>query len=95
MTYTEKRLEEFKELLFEYGFNRFDENGMQNDEDLTKLHNFLSTKITQALAEERERVRGILKKYKDAYHYDKDFLREITRIEPDILSSLDNPLTDK
>lgn len=33
-------------------------------------------------------IMAIIKKYKDAYHYDKDFLREIAKIEPDLLNFL-------
>jgi len=60
------------------------------------VRRFLSTKINQALAEDREKVRGEIKKL-DNYKMTKPWsgIVETFIVKSDLLSSLDKPLPDK
>ena len=64
MTYTEKKLEEFDEKFTEVSC----ECGARDLFDFTELKVFLTTSITQAVAEERERVRGEIEGMKNKKH---------------------------
>jgi len=88
MTNTEKILEEFDEI-----FPTFN-GGKKAIRGLVK--SFLTTKIAQAIAEDREKVRGEIKKL-DNYKMTKPWsgIVETFIVKSDLLSSLDKPLPDK
>ena len=68
MTITDKRLELFREKIKTYdkdgGFIVYVEDEDNQDFDVELIEKFLSTSIQQAIAEERERVRGEIEKMK-------------------------------
>ena len=98
MTYTDKILEEFDE---ECCYNLYTGKGYEKamygkDQYSTKtFRQFLSEKLDQALAEERERVRGEIEKL-DNYKMAKPWsgIVETFIVKSDLLSSLDKPLPD-
>jgi len=108
MNYTEKRLEEFRKRTdmpqrFEdiekslYCGEKYPESEYELSE--TKLEEFLAESIAQAIAEDRERVRGVIEKLYEEFSVhpnenDREYMVERFRLFTDkILSSL--PLTDK
>jgi len=82
MTNTEKRLEEYCK---KFGLCK-EKGTCQCKEELK----FIADLITQALAEDRERVREIIK---EKGHQQEDGTIWVNM--DDLLSSLDKPLTDK
>jgi len=97
MTYTEKRLEEFDERLKEFVPTNTEQDIYLLAED---FKSFLSTSISQAIAEERERVveammmKGIEAKMTPFQTTVNQYLRNRAE-EIGIDLSLDKPLTDK
>jgi len=110
MNYTEKRLAEFDKRTdmperFEdieqslYGDEEYPEG--KYELSLTKLESFLAESIHQALAEEREGVRGLIEKEK-GYAVEQlktetvgeviDYLRGKRNLATDLLASLDTNL---
>jgi len=96
MTNTEKILEEFDEI-----FPTFN-GGKKAIRGLVK--SFLTTKIAQAIAEDRERVGGEIEKFRTKLEWagiqtspESDQRKEYIKLDKyldDLLSSLDKPLTD-
>jgi len=95
MTYTEKRFEDYLETVcFEANPSVLDDDmpdffdtwlGNQDVEDMIRhCNNFLSTSISQALAEERERVRDMTYTEKRLEEFDEKFDRVV----------LENPFSD-
>jgi len=110
MTNTEKKFEDYLETIcFEANPMVLDDDmpdffdtwlGNQDVEDMIRhCNNFLSTSITQALAEERERMREKANKLRKDHsfkvHEVEDIAKEAYNQALDDLSSLDKPLTDK
>jgi len=96
MTYTEKRLESLEQSVKEvtdYGFN--DEYGYYNDW-ADGVRPILEKAIAQAIAEERERVRGVIEIIKQKYNKIPTSVVnvKIMGVFCEILASLDKPLTD-
>ena len=91
MTYTEKRLKEFDETISNV-------MGICTIDSL-RIKDFLTESITQAIAEERERVRGIIDWELTPHGYESDdkymehFACELKeKYKNKILSSLDKPI---
>lgn len=59
-----------------------------SDGQKERVRKFISSLLLSERQKLVKKVEGVLEKYKNAYHYDKDFLREIARIEPEILEIL-------
>jgi len=117
MTYTEKVLAEFEETMIEDWLDadshsnklpaKFNFADCQLIGELLnpRLKSFLATSISQAVAEERARVRAIINKLptvnvKTYEEYGGIEIRGINHAEQlipkyDLLTSLDKPLTDK
>ena len=92
--YLEKRLEEFEERLKEFVPTNTEQDIYLLAED---IKSFLSTSIAQAIAQDRERVRGEIEKMNnDVYGSYEEFARQgSNRCKQRVLSSLDKPLADK
>ena len=100
MTYTEKRLEEFDERCLivrargkgEGKFRPVVYWDNEEQEDAENIKSFLIASITQAITEDREKVRGEIEKqhmYTGRDETDDDVISK-----DKLLSSLDKPLTD-
>ena len=94
LTSTEKRLEEFNE-----NFGHMDEDF---DEYFRRLQSFLTESITQAIAEERARMRAEIEKIRKSYLGSENYLSEDGKIAQrvfediiDLLSSLDKLTANK
>ena len=82
MNYKEKRLAEF-DVVSVYWFSNEDQYNINKEE----CRDFLAESITQAIAEERERLLGEIEKVKFTI-YDGDIKREVVGLE-----DLTSPLT--
>ena len=101
--YTQRRLEEFDDefnWLLSGSITTFDVLGFEQrlNVDMTRidLKSFLSTSINQALAEDRERVRGKIRKapiWKLVPNTPRMIMCSDKELD-DLLSPLDKPLTD-
>jgi len=99
--YTQRRLAEFDEKFCDKEKNKYGYLTLRNHIIRSEVADFLSTSIHQALAEERERMRGIIDWELTPHGYESDdpqFERFALKIKEKyknkILSSLDKPLTD-
>ena len=98
MTYTEKRLEEFRNIFLKdessLGLQYLMTNGAIKKFELEKIESFLAKSIQQAIAEDRERMRGEIKEGVGYGRFgfsrtDKGHEGEVAINIDDLLSSLD------
>lgn len=52
------------------------------------VHSERESAAKEARKDTKSQIESVLKKFKEAYHFDKDFLRELNKIEPDLLAAL-------
>jgi len=112
MTKQEQKIEDYLETVcFEANPSVLDDDmpdffdtwlGNQDVEDMIRhCNNFITTKIAQAITEDRAKVRGMIREKRKElwrfYHEAQLWEEQKTIVKPldDLLESLDKPLTDK